>query len=106
MSLKKIAVCGTVLAAAVVATAFAAKADTVVHYTFDDLGDVGTALADSSTIENKASPGTLDATVYGLYSTNKTSSSTRMVRGWNALARFSPKNILKRRWMRSSHLTT
>ena len=78
MSLKKIAVCGTVLAAAVVATAFAAKADTVVHYTFDDLGDVGTALADSSTIENKASPGTLDATVYGLYSTNKTSSSTRM----------------------------
>ena len=78
MSLKKIAVCGTILAAAVVATALAAKADTVVHYTFDDLGDVGTKLADSSTIQNKANPGTLDATVYGLVGTSKDSSSSRM----------------------------
>ena len=78
MSLKKIAVCGTILAAAVVATALAAKADTVVWYTFDDLGDVGTKLADSSTIQNKANPGTLDATVYGLVGTSKDSSSSRM----------------------------
>ena len=67
-----------IIAAAVVATALAAKAETVVWYTFDDLGDVGTKLADSSTIENKASPGTLDATVYGLVGTNKASSSVRM----------------------------
>ena len=67
-----------IMATAVMAVALAAKADTVVWYTFDDLGDVGTKLADSSTIQNKANPGTLDATVYGLYSTNKTSSSTRM----------------------------
>ena len=67
-----------IMAAAVVATALAAKADTVVWYTFDDLGDVGTKLADSSTIQNKANPGTLDATVYGLVNTNKNSSSVRM----------------------------
>ena len=70
--------CKRLIAAAVVATALAAKADTVVWYTFDDLGDVGTKLADSSTIQNKANPGTLDATVYGLVNTNKNSSSVRM----------------------------
>jgi len=43
-----------------------AKAETVVWYTFDDLGDVGTRLSDSSTIQNKANPGTYDATVYGI----------------------------------------
>ena len=58
--------------------AFMLKADTIVHYTFDDLGDVGTKLADRTTVVNKANPGTLDATVYGMYSTDKTSSSTRM----------------------------
>ena len=67
-----------IMVAAVVATAFAAKADTVVHYTFDDLGDVGTTLADSSTIQNKANPGTLDATVYGMVGTDKSPSSSRM----------------------------
>ena len=66
------------MAAVVFAAVFAAKADTVVWYTFDDLGDVGTKLADSSTIQNKANPGTLDATVYGMVSTNKNSSSVRM----------------------------
>ena len=64
-----------IMAAAVVATALAAKAETVVWYTFDDLGDVGTTLADSSTIENKASPGTLDATVYGMGGKDKYASS-------------------------------
>ena len=80
MSLKKNAVCGTILAAAVVATALAAKADTVVHYTFDDLGDVGTKLADSSTIQNKANPGTLDATVIGIHhgETAKTADTAHM----------------------------
>lgn len=67
-----------IMVAAVVAAALAAKADTVVWYTFDDLGDVGTKLADSSTIQNKANPGTLDATVYGLVGTSKDSSSVRM----------------------------
>ena len=46
--------------------AFAAKAETVVWYTFDDLGDVGTRISDSSTIQNKANPGTHNATVYGI----------------------------------------
>ena len=67
-----------IMAAAVVATALVAKADTVVWYTFDDLGDVGTTLADSSTIQNKANPGTLNGTVYGLVGTSKDSSSVRM----------------------------
>lgn len=67
--------CRRLIAAAVVAVAFAAKAETVVHYTFDDLGDVGTTLADSSTIQNKATPGTLDATVYGMNGKAKYASS-------------------------------
>ena len=46
-----------IMATAVMAVALAAKADTVVWYTFDDLGDVGTKLADSSTIQNKAEQG-------------------------------------------------
>lgn len=61
-----------IMVAAVVAAALAANADTVVWYTFDDLGDVGTTLADSSTIQNKAKPGTLDATMYGMYGKTKT----------------------------------
>ena len=72
MSLKKIAVCGTILAAAVVATALAAKADTVVWYTFDDLGGVGDTVADATTVRNKANPGTLDAKMYGMYGMTKT----------------------------------
>ncbi len=67
--------CKRLIAAAVVAAAFAAKAETVVWYTFDDLGDVGTTLADSSTIQNKANPGTLDATVYGMKGKDKYASS-------------------------------
>ena len=53
-------------------------ADTVVWYTFDDLGDVGTKLLDSSTIQNKANPGTLDAMVYGMQGKGKNPSSTAM----------------------------
>ena len=52
-----------VMAVAIIAIASTVTAETVVWYTFDDLGDVGTALADSSTIQNKANPGTLNGTV-------------------------------------------
>lgn len=67
-----------IMAAAVVATALAAKADTVVWYTFDDLGDVGDGVADATSVVNKANPGTLNGTVYGLVGTDKSSSSVRM----------------------------
>ena len=72
--------CKRLIAAAVVAAALAAKADTVVWYTFDDLGDVGTVLAHGSTIQNKANPGTLDATVYGMYGKEKRTTSTALPR--------------------------
>ena len=51
-----------IIVAAVVAAALAAKAETVVWYTFDDLGAVGTKLDDLSMIQTKANPGTLEAT--------------------------------------------
>ena len=73
--MKDIRVVGIAVFGALAFAAFAAKADTVVHYTFDDLGDVGTKLADSSTIQNKANPGTLDATVYGMNGKAKYQSS-------------------------------
>ena len=56
--------CKRLIAAAVVATALAAKADTVVWYTFDDLGDTGTKVHGLSTVQNDANSGTYDATVY------------------------------------------
>ena len=59
-------------------TAISAKADTVVHYTFDDLGDVGAGIADRTTVVNKANPGTLDATVYGMQGNVKNPLSTAM----------------------------
>jgi len=76
--MKDIRVVGIAVFGALAFAAFAAKADTVVWYTFDDLGDVGTTLADGTNIVNKANPGTLDATVYGLVGTDKSSSSVRM----------------------------
>ena len=63
-----------VLALFAVATA---KAETVVWYTFDDLTP-GDTLADGSTVENKAKPGTHDATVYGMVGMNKGPGSTLM----------------------------
>jgi hypothetical protein len=65
--------------------AFMLKADTIVHYTFDDLGDAGTVVANSSTIQNKAKPGTLDATVYGMKGNVKDSSSAVMPRVVNGM---------------------
>ena len=67
-----------IMVAAVVAAALAAKAETVVWYTFDDLGDVGDRVADATSVVNKANPGTLNGTVYGLVGTSKDSSSVRM----------------------------
>ena len=76
--MKNLQVASGAIFSLLVFTAFSANAETVVWYTFDDLGDVGTTLADSSTIQNKANPGTLDATVYGMVGTDKSSSSVRM----------------------------
>ncbi|MBO6167199.1 MAG: LamG domain-containing protein [Kiritimatiellae bacterium] len=70
--------CKRLIAAAVVAAAFAANADTIVHYTFDDLGGVGDIVTNATTVINKANPGTLNGTVYGLVGTDKSSSSVRM----------------------------
>ena len=50
-----------------VALATAAIADTVVWYDFDGLGDAGTAVSHGKTIQNKANPGTLDATVIAVH---------------------------------------
>ena len=44
-----------------------AKADTVVWYDFDGLGEAGTSVSHGTTIQNKASPGTLEATVIGIH---------------------------------------
>ncbi len=55
--MKDIRVVGIAVFGALAFAACAAKADTVVWYTFDDLGDVGTALADGTNIVNKANPG-------------------------------------------------
>lgn len=52
---------------AVTAFAMAATADTVVWYDFDGLGEAGTSVSHGTTIQNKASPGTLDATVIGIH---------------------------------------
>ena len=54
--------CVTMLAA----FALAANADSVVRYTFDNLGDVGTPLNGCSTVQNDANLGVYDATVYGM----------------------------------------
>ena len=75
-----------ILAGAAIAAMLAAKADTVVWYTFDDLGDVGTRLAEASTIQNKANPETLNATVYGMISGAKNSSSVHRPYVTNGLA--------------------
>ena len=64
--------------AAAMAAIDTAKADTVVWYTFDGLGDVGDSVADTTTVVNKAKPGTYDATVYGMYGMSKKADSTAM----------------------------
>lgn len=54
-------------AIAVAASAMAATADTVVWYDFDGLGEAGTSVHHGTTIQNKANPGTLGATVIAIH---------------------------------------
>ena len=61
--------------AALVACA-TANAETVVWYTFDDLGDVGTKLEKSSTVSNAANPSTYGATVYQMAGMTKNSNQS------------------------------
>ena len=58
--------------------AFAAKAETVVWYDFDGLGEAGTSVSHGTTIQNKANPGTHDATVLGLMNYTLKPDSTKM----------------------------
>ena len=67
-------VLASIIALVAVATA---KAETVVWYTFDDLTP-GDTLANGSTVENKVTPGTHDATVLGLNSYLPKPDSTKM----------------------------
>ena len=75
--MKDIRVVGIAVFGALAFAAFAAKAETVVWYTFDDLTP-GDTLADGTNIVNKANPGTHDATVYGMASNNDKPSSIYM----------------------------
>ena len=56
--------------------ALAANANTLVHYTFDDLGGVGTKINGLSTIQNDAKAGTYAATVYQMAGKTKNTTST------------------------------
>lgn len=75
--MKNIRVVGIAVFGALAFATCAAKAETVVWYTFDDLTP-GDTLADGSTVENKASPGTHDATVLGLWNYTLKPASTLM----------------------------
>ena len=75
--MKDIRVVGIAVFGALAFAACAAKADTVVWYTFDDLTP-GDTLADGTNIVNKANPGTHDATVLGLMNYTPKQDSTKM----------------------------
>lgn len=68
-------------AIAVAASAMAATADTVVWYDFDGLGEAGTSVSHGTTIQNKANPGTLDATAFGSQTPPRTASFPKLRRG-------------------------
>ena len=57
----------------------AVTADTVVWYTFDDLGNVGAKLNGISTVQNAASRGTYDATVYQMAGATKNEEITSAI---------------------------
>ena len=65
--MKDIRVVGIAVFGALAFAACAAKADTVVWYDFDGLGEAGTSVSHGTTIQNKANPGMLDATVIGIH---------------------------------------
>ena len=54
------------MVAALAGSVMSVEAETVVWYDFDGLGEAGTTVSHGTTIQNKASPGTLDATVIGI----------------------------------------
>ena len=55
------------MVAALAGSVMSVEAETVVWYDFDGLGEAGTTVSHGTTIQNKASPGTLDATVIGIH---------------------------------------
>ena len=55
------------LVAALAGSVMSVEAETVVWYDFDGLGEAGTLVHHGTTIQNKANPGTLDATVIGIH---------------------------------------
>ena len=65
--MKDIRVVGIAVFGALAFATCAAKAETVVWYDFDGLGEAGTSVPHGTTIQNKANPGTLDATVIGIH---------------------------------------
>ena len=75
--MKYIRVVGIAVFGALAFAALAAKAETVVWYTFDDLTP-GDTLANGTNIVNKANPGTHDATVLGLMNYTLKQDSTKM----------------------------
>ena len=68
------------LVAALAGSVMSVEAETVVWYDFDGLGEAGTSVPHGTTIQNKASPGTLDATVIGIHNgeTAKTEDTAHM----------------------------
>lgn len=55
------------LVAALAGSVMSVEAETVVWYDFDGLGEAGTSVHHGTTIQNKASHGTLNATVIGIH---------------------------------------
>ncbi len=76
--MKDIRAVGIAFFGALAFAACAVKAETVVWYTFDDLGDVGDHVADAATVVNKANPGTHDATLYGMQGMKPKPASTAL----------------------------
>lgn len=68
------------MVAALAGSVMSVEAETVVWYDFEGLGEAGTSVPHGTTIQNKANPGTLDATVIGIHNgeTAKTEGTAHM----------------------------
>ena len=68
------------LVAALAGSVMSVEAETVVWYDFDGLGEAGTSVSHGTTIQNKASPGTLDVSSFGFvnYWTKSSGNSNHM----------------------------
>ena len=68
------------LVAALAGSVMSVEAETVVWYDFDGLGEAATSVSHGTTIQNKANPGMLDATVIGIHNgeTAKTEDTAHM----------------------------